>query len=298
MLQEMGENRRNSALARKELQVFVDSFPSLEELEPSEAEGEAFPDDEQPDTCPPVLFDELINYMKGSLAAMKSFAILSRDAFKDAELGGHYYNIISEDIERTMSVLDCYCSYLRFNNPARKKGTIQTLMEGTLNVHEKQLKDKNITIINKQFEKDLPEAMMPDAQLRYVLDTIIQYSLLSLPHYSSLGFLTRLYDHSGGNGQEQGGLQKDRQYIEILVVSSHREKSKGFSAGVGAGNNGAGTELMLELVEEVIGKNQGGMKLKSYDQKEMSFISLILPVDRRKVLQFPSPNTLYEKLDR
>ena len=202
---------------------------------------------------------------------------------------------MSEDVGKTMSVLDCYCNYLRFNNPARKKDTIQTLIEEALKVHEKQLKDKNITIINKQFEKDLPETMMPDAQLRYVLDTIIQYSLLTMSHHSSLGFLTRLYDHTEGNGQGQNGLEKDRQYIEILVVSSHRERPKGSPAGVAAGNNGAGTELMLELVKEVIRKSHGVMKLKSYDQKGMSFISLILPVDRRKVLQFQSPKPLNEK---
>ena len=222
---------------------------------------------------------------------MKSFAALSRDAFKDAELGEHYYKIICADIEKTMSLLNCYCDYLQFNNPVREKGTLQMLIEEVLKDHERQLKEKNIAIINKQFEEDLPETLMPDAQLRYALDTIIQYSLLTLSHHSSLGFLTRLYDHSEGNGQGQNGLEKDGKYVEILVVSSHPEKTKGSPAGVSTGHNGTGADLMLELVKEVIRRNHGAMRVKSYDQKAMTFISLILPVDRRKVLQFPSPQT-------
>jgi nitrogen-specific signal transduction histidine kinase len=286
-----------SVFVEKDLRIFIDSLPSLEGPELPEAKLEEAPSpekapscDEQSASCPSPLFDELINYIKENLAAMKSFASLSRDAFKDAELGKRYYKTICADIEKTMSVLNCYCDYLRFSNPVRANGTIQMLIEEVLKVHGRQLKEKNITIINKQFEEDLPETAMPDSQLRYVLETMIQYNLLSLPHHSSLGFLTRLYDHSEGNGHGQNRLEKDRQYIEILVVSSHPEKPKGSSAGVAAGNNGAGADLMLELVKEVIRKNHGVMKIKSYDPKGMTFNSLILPVERSKVAQFPSPN--------
>jgi hypothetical protein len=284
----------NSAVIEKELQLFIDSLPSLEEaelpeiMEEAPAPEEAPPHGDKSDSCSPPLLDELINYMKGRLAAMKSFALLSQDAFKDAELGQHYYETVSEDVEKTTAMLDCYRNYLRFNNPTQKKDTIQTLIEEILKDNGRRLKAKSITIINKQFEKDLPETTMPDAQLRYVLDTVIQYSFLSLPHYSSLGFLTRQYDHSEGNGHEHNGLQKESQCVEILVVSSRREKPKGSPAGVPTGNNGTGADLMLELVKEVIRKNHGAMRVKSYDQKAMTFVSLILPVDRRKVVRFPS----------
>jgi len=94
---------------------------------------------------------------------MKSFASLSRDVFKDAELGEHYYKIICADIEKTMSLLNCYCDYLQFNDPVRAKGTIKMVIEEVLKDHERQLKDKNIAIINKQFEKDLPETLILEA---------------------------------------------------------------------------------------------------------------------------------------
>jgi len=59
--------------------------------------------------------------MKGSLAAMQSFAFLSRDKFKDAELGEHFYKIISEDVEKTLSLLNCYCDIFD-SIPCGKKG--------------------------------------------------------------------------------------------------------------------------------------------------------------------------------
>ena len=192
MLEQMREDRRSSSLAKKELQAFIDSFPCLEEAEPSESEKKAPPDDEKSDSCLPPLFGELINCMKASLTAMKSFAALSRDAFKDAELGQYYYRVVLKDVEKTMFMLDCYSNYLRFRDPGQKKDTIKMVIEEVLKDHERQLKDKNIPIINKQFETDLPETTMSEAQLRYALDTIIQYCLLTMSHYSSLGFLTRL----------------------------------------------------------------------------------------------------------
>jgi len=66
MLEKMGEDRRSSSLAKKELQAFIDSFPCLEEAEPSESEEKAPPDVEQSASCPPPLFGNLINYMKGT----------------------------------------------------------------------------------------------------------------------------------------------------------------------------------------------------------------------------------------
>ena len=291
-----------SVFVEKDLRIFIDSLPSLEEPELPEAKPEETPPtegapscDEQSASCPPPLVGELISYMKGSLAALKSFAAVPRDAFKEAGLGEHHHRIICADIEKTMSLLNCYCDYLQFNNPVRAKGSLRMLIEEVLKGHGRQLKEKNIAIINKQFEEDLPETLMPDAQLRYALDTIIQYSLLTLSHHSSLGFLTRLYDHTEGNGQERNGLDKNAEYIEILVVSSHSEKRKGVPVGVSRDHDGTGAHLMLELAREVIRKSHGVMRVKSYDQEAMTFISLVLPVDRRKVFQFPPLEPLEQK---
>ena len=49
----------------------------------------------------PIYFVELFNRIKASLSAMQAFAFLSRENFKDRELGEHFYKIVNEDIAKT-----------------------------------------------------------------------------------------------------------------------------------------------------------------------------------------------------
>lgn len=59
----------------------------------------------------PVYFVELFNRIKSSLSAMQAFAFLSRENFKDRELGEHFYKIIDQDITKTISLIDCFKVY-------------------------------------------------------------------------------------------------------------------------------------------------------------------------------------------
>jgi hypothetical protein len=158
-----------------------------------------------------------------------------------------------------------------------------------MNEHEDLLKKKAIHIIKKQFDEDLPETAMPDVHLHYILDALIQYTIRTLPSGGSMGFLTRTSD-GVGKIENQSELQKDGKYIEILIVASHhpdQEDPFGLQAGVPIRHNGGPLDLVLELVKKMVRKNRGAMKMKSYDDKGMVFASLILPVERRKVIRFP-----------
>jgi hypothetical protein len=300
MPEETGEDMRNATLAGKELQTFLNSLPGPREPGAPVCSKEVPPNDERSTLSQLPFLEELIHHVEGSLSAMKTFAFLSRDRFKDAELGEHFYRIISEDVEKTLSVLGCYCDYLRFNVPVSRKDTVRMLIEEALEGCREQMKEKNIGIIKKQFEDDLPETTVPDTALRYVLETLIGYAIHTLPRYAGLGFLTRPYDHEAGNGTGPGGPQKDGTYIEILMVLTHHEKQRHSSEvpeDVPAARNGAATSLMLELVKEVVRKNRGVMRIKAYDEKAMTFFSLVLPVERRKVVRFPAVRVSEKKLD-
>jgi hypothetical protein len=54
-------------------------------------------------------------------------------------------------------------------------------------------------------------------------------------------------------------------------------------------------QLILKLMKEIITKNRGVMRYKAYDDKPMTFISLILPVERRNVVHYPSPEERLNK---
>ncbi len=247
----------------------------------------------------PIYFVELFNRIKASLSAMQAFAFLSRENFKDRELGEHFYKIIEEDIGKTISLIDCFNDYINFTTPVVKRDTVNNFVEEVIKKHERQFEEKRIKIIKKQFEKDLPETILPDDQLRYILSSVIQYALLSTPVDGSVGFLTRLLDTEILKGKEWDQLQKDGRYLEILVVSVGYVKSDE-EAGVVPGianphQEEEAVELILKLAREIIEKNKGMMRYKVYEDKPMTFISLVLPVERRSVVRYLSPEERLKK---
>jgi hypothetical protein len=288
----------NNFFSTENAKDFFLSFLSKEEGEKCKSKEEV-PSNGQNGLPMSLYYVELVNQIKASLAAMNAFAFLSRDNFKDQELGEHFYNIVNKDIEKTISLLDCFNDYLNLSTPIVKKDTVTTLVEDMIKKHESQFEEKNIKIIKKQFEKDLPETSIPDEQLRYILDSVIQYTLLSIPSNGNIGFLTRLFDIEALKGKERSQLQKDGKYLEILVVSTGFEKA---SEEVGVvpemSNNfqqGEAIELILKLAKEIIKKNRGMMRYKVYEDKPMTFISLILPIERRNVIRYPSPEDRFRK---
>jgi hypothetical protein len=277
---------------------FLSSFLTKEENEGSVFKHETSSDGRTRLSLP-IYFVELFNRIKASLSAMQAFAFLSRENFKDRELGEHFYKIINEDITKTISLIDCFNDYINFSTPMVKRDTVNTLVEEVIKKHERQLEEKRIKVIKKQFEKDLPETILPDEQLRYILNSVIQYALLSIPPDGSIGFLTRLLDTETLKGQEWDQLQKDGRYLEVLVVSAGYEKP-GEETGVVSGMPNAhqeeeAVELILRLAKEIIEKNKGMMRYKVYEDKPMTFISLILPVERRNVVRYLSPEERLKK---
>jgi len=249
----------------------------------------------------PIYFVELFNRIKASLSAMQAFAFLSRENFKDRELGEHFYKIVNEDIAKTISLIDCFNEYINFSTPMVKRDTVNTFVEEVIKKHERQFEEKRIKIIRKQFEKDLPETVLPDEQLKYILNSVIQYALLSAPADGSMGFLTRLFDVQALKDKEWSQLpqlQKDGRYLEVLVVSAGSEQSgeeTGVISGVASPEHEEAVELILKLAKEIIEKNKGVMRYKVYEDKPMTFISLILPVERRSVVHYLSPEERLKK---
>lgn len=235
---------------------------------------------------------ELFNRIKASLAAMEAYAFLSLDNSKDKELAEHFYKIVNADIEKTISLLDCFNDYINFSTPMIKKNTVATLIEELIKKHVSQFEEKKVKIIKKQFEKDLPETILPDEPLKYILNSVIECVLLSIPLNGNIGFLTRLFDIEALTSEEKKQLQKDGKYLEILVVSTSYEKSSEqieFVPVIPAHpKQEEATELILKLAKEIVKKNRGMMRQKVYEDKKMTFISVILPIEKRNVLRYPS----------
>lgn len=280
---------KDSFVKKEDDKDLLSSLINKSDVKPTTPEEKSAPEEQIPYSLFNV-FMELVQRVKGSLAGMKTFAFLSRDKFSDSELGEDFYQIVSEDIEKTISLLNCFQDYLNFNNPMKKMNTVNNVIDEILRNLEDHIEDKKIKIIKKQYEKNLPETILPDEQLRYVINSVILYMVHSTPPYGSIGFLTQQFEPQESMSEDLGVLQKDAKYIEVQIASMGDKQREllDLVPGMTADQREEGVDLILQLVKEILQRNRGTLTLKINSQQSMSFISVILPMERRKVVHYLS----------
>jgi hypothetical protein len=200
--------------------------------------------------------------------------------------------MITKDIEKNYLVLNSFLNYIKATTPIRKKETMNTLIEEVLKKHQVRLEEKK-TKISKNFEKDLPEAIVPDEQLRFILDTVLQYAMASMPSDANIEFLTKSFALQK-EGREVSVFEKDRKYIEVLVAYTSYKKPMERSMEeliTLTSQEEIASDLVLKLVEVIVKMNQGIMRFEVDETKVKKFIFLRFPAERRKVVFSEPINT-------
>jgi len=238
-----------------------------------------------------MLFAELSHGIKGSLEKMKSLVHLSREKFTDQEYGEFFYRTISNDIAKTDALLSCFTNYLKINSPIPKENTVHLILEEVSKKYEKILEEKKVTKFRKQYEENLPQASLHDEQLRFIINSILQYAIPSIPPQGSIGFMTRSLDAQEVQNVGKSPLQKDGKYIEILIGFTCY-KNGGEQLGAILENPASPQierdDFILRLVEEIIRVNRGTMRIRVDSEKPVTLISLMLPIERRRRVQYQS----------
>jgi hypothetical protein len=234
-------------------------------------------------------FLELIERIKNTLGSVRNYTQLSRGKFSDKEFGEYFYRAVTEDIEKIDMVLNGLINYIKLNTPIRKTDTVHRLIEEELKRHQAKLEEKGIKLF-KKLEKDLPETIVPDEQLRYVLSSIFQYVLASISPNLSVGLYTRSFVLEKEMGQGPALFQKDGQYIEISVIFMGYKKPVEQGTGTTRFQKEEPLDLILRFVKEVVQRNQGMMRIEADEKKVKTLISLRFPVERRKVVYYQPVN--------
>jgi hypothetical protein len=151
------------------------------------------------------------------------------------------------------------------------------------------LEEKGIRLF-KKFESDLPETIVPDEQLKYVLNSVLQYVVGSISPNLSIGLYTRSFLLEKDVVEGPALFKKDGRYIEIAVVFMGYKKPAEKQAGAATPQKEEPLDLILRFVKEVVQRNQGMMKIEGDEKKGKTFISLRFPVERRKVVYYQSMN--------
>jgi hypothetical protein len=226
---------------------------------------------------------EFANHLKDTLGSIRGLTELSQGRFKDPEFGNNFCRMVAGDIDKADSELACFLDYVKIKSPAQKANTVHALIEALLRDHEKKLKERKIKIARKQYEKDLPETSVQDEQLKYIMSWVLQYVILSVS--------------PGGNidTQESGEdfktwVHRDPRYIEIIIVFNASEKPiEHVRAGQGSPSTAKENvkDFILPLVEEIVQENRGMIRSKVDHEKHLTQISLLFPVERRRVTYYP-----------
>jgi len=228
-------------------------------------------------------FLELIQGIKNTLGSIRNYTQISRDKFSDKAFGEYFYRAVTEDIEKIDMVLNGLVNYIRLNSPIRKTDTVHRLMEEELKKHQSKLERKGIKLF-KKFEKDLPETIVPDEQLKYIFSSVLEYALANVSPNLSMGLSTRSFIFEKVVGE------KDGRYIEISVGFMGYKKPAEQGARTTTLQKEELLDLILRFVREVVRRNQGMMKIEADEKKSKTFISLRFPVERRKVVYYQSVN--------
>jgi signal transduction histidine kinase len=234
-------------------------------------------------------FNELIQRIKNTLDSIRNYTQISRGKFSDKEFGEYFYRAVTEDIEKIDMVLNGLINYIKLNSPIPKTDTVHHLIEEMLKKHQAKLEERGVKLF-KKFEKDLPETIVPDEQLRYILSSIFQYALANISPNLSMGLSTRSFAVEKEMGEDPSLFKKDGRYIEISVVFMGYKKPAEQGVGTQMLQKEEPLDLILRFVKEVVKRNRGIMRIEADEKKTKTFIALRFPVERRKVVYYQSGN--------
>ena len=232
------------------------------------------------------LFIELIHQTKSVLNTIGRLAQLSRGKFIDREFGEFFSKAITKDIEKHNLVLNTFLNYIASTTPIPKRGTVNKIIEEVLKKHQVQLEEKR-TKIFREFEKNLPETTVPDEQLKFILDSLVQYVVALTPSDGGMKFLTKSCVLPGGATEEKEFFKKNGKYVEILVAFTGQKRlieQPGKELGVPSPQEEVLADLVYRLVDMIVKKNQGTIKFEADERESQNRIVLKFPVERRKVV--------------
>jgi len=215
---------------------------------------------------------EFIPYLKNTLGSIGTVTQPSMDKFEDKESGKSFYGSISEDVRKIDSGLSRLLNYISINKPVRKANTVHLVLEGILGEYERQLEEMKIKVL-RRFEKDLPETVLQDEELKYIIHSVLQYTVLSTSPGGTIGLLTRSSDGKKGMAD-----LKDRKLVEILVVFNGYKERETLSGG----QEEKALDLVLLLVKELLQKSGGRMTFEVDEKQLKKFISLKFLAERRQ----------------
>lgn len=227
---------------------------------------------------------DLIRRIKSDVDSIQNYTQISRGKFSDKEFGDYYYRSVNEHVEKVNIVLNSLLDFIKVHTPIQKRNSVHNILEEILKKHQSRLDEKGIKVL-KKLERDLPETVVPDEQLKYILQSLLQYILVLAPFRWNLGLSTRSFVPENADTPGQSIFKKDGKYIEISFVFPGEAGS-----GTAAIRKEEAPDILLRFVKEIVLHNHGMLKIEADEKKTKTAISVRFPAERRKVVTYQAAN--------
>jgi hypothetical protein len=191
---------------------------------------------------------------------------------------------MTKEMEKTEDWANSLLEYVRVIAPSEKSGTVHTLLEETLKEYQTRLDEKK-TEVAKELERDLPETIVPDEHMRYILRSLLGYAINVMPPHGFLKFRTR--SSVSGTAKEKMGVTAVGRAVEITTAFSAVMKRKEEPpAGLEMISHKDKEILKFQIwsLENVARRNQGNLTFAVDKEKEEITIFLKFPIERRRVV--------------
>jgi signal transduction histidine kinase len=259
--------------------------PPVHELEePDFSDGKSI-------SLSPLFLLEALRDIKKTIGSIYKIGLLSMEKSDTIEDREHSWMAMTQGFDQIVSIVNMLSSYINVTSPIAKKNTIHCILEEILESNEKKLHARQIEL-NKTLNEELPETLFQDEQLRFILNLVLQYAILSTPSGGRIEIVTQLVDNE--KEQDLSSIDSLRnKYSEILISSSHPNHSSNESPGapeVPKIERDGTSHFILRLVREMIRRNQGMIDFQRDQMKSRTRISLKFPIERRRVFYYRPVN--------
>jgi nitrogen-specific signal transduction histidine kinase len=259
--------------------------PPVHELENSDSP------EENRISLSPLFLVETLRDIKKTVGSIYKIGLLSMERSESNENREHSRMVMTKAYDQIISTVDMLSSYINVTSPIAKKNTIHWILEEILESNEKKLHARKIEL-KKTLAEELPETIFQDEQVRFILNLVLQYAILSTPSGGSIEIVTQFVNDQKEQDLSSLDPQKSK-YSEILISSSGPKYPLSEPPGapeVPKIERDGTSHFILRLVREMIRRNQGMIDFQTDQMKSRTRISLKFPVERRRLAYYRPAN--------
>jgi nitrogen-specific signal transduction histidine kinase len=260
------------------------------DVPPRELE-ESAPPGQKTISLSPLFLIETLRDIRKNVGSIYKIGLLSMEKSDTIEDREHSRMAITKAYDQIVSTVDMLSSYINATSPIAKKNTIHCILEELLESNEKKLHARKIEL-KKTLVEELPETIFHDEQVRFIINLVLQYAILSTSSGGAIEIVTQLVNNQGGQDLSTNDPLTDK-YSEVLISSSCPSDSLNDSPRapeVRRIEKDGTSHLILQLIREMIQRNQGKIDFQMDQMKSRTQIFLRFPAERRRVVYYRPVN--------